>query len=169
MNNDKEYMEMAVIAAESNIDEVTNQGVGAVIVKDGEIVGVGCRHIWLNFCGKEHKCVHAEHMAIMEAGDKTRGATIYVTMEPCKKRWNTSISWAMEPCCNHVIKAGIARVVIGSLDERFGREGKEELEKYGIKVDLCLDFEDRIKALSKNVKVAEKLKDEYQTFIKNNV
>jgi diaminohydroxyphosphoribosylaminopyrimidine deaminase/5-amino-6-(5-phosphoribosylamino)uracil reductase len=143
---DKQCMEWAVKIAESNIEPVTNVGVGAVIVKDTEIIGTGCRAIYNNFLGIKHKCIHAEHMALMEAGYNAIGATIYVTMEPCTSRCQNDDNWIMIPCCERLLLAGIKRVVVGSYDERFGKGGTDKLRAAGIQVDELFDFQDRIKA-----------------------
>lgn len=159
-------MEMAVTIAESNVDSITDQGVGAVLVKDGNIVGSGCRHIFINMCGKDHKCVHGEHMAIMEAGiANCSGATLYVTTEPCTRRWHNSISQHFPSCCELIRKYGIKRVVMGSYDENFGGGGKKWLEDNGIKVDILEGFDERIKAVSKR-KVDPKVQTEYEQFKK---
>jgi pyrimidine deaminase RibD-like protein len=161
---DEVMMKYAVIIAESNVDEITDQGVGAILIKDRNIISSGCRHIFKNMCGKEHKCIHAEHMAIMEAGiANCAGATLYVTTEPCSKRWHNSISHHFPPCCELIRKYGIKRVVIGSYDHNFGQGGKKWLEDNSIEVDVCDKFSDRIKAIS-NHKVHPKVQKEYVEF-----
>ena len=79
-----------------------NPMVGAVVVKDGEIVGEGFHP------GPGQP--HAEVFALKEAGDRARGATIYVSLEPCNHYGRTP------PCTEAVINAGIAKVVIGLRD-----------------------------------------------------
>src|SRR5438876_3344867 len=79
-----------------------NPVVGAVLVQDGEVVGEG----WHERPGGPH----AEVNAIAAAGNRARGATLYVTMEPCAHEGKTP------SCADAVIAAGIARVVAGSLD-----------------------------------------------------
>ncbi|MDX6397944.1 MAG: diaminohydroxyphosphoribosylaminopyrimidine deaminase, partial [Gaiellaceae bacterium] len=74
--------------------------VGAVIVADGEIVGQGAT---------EADGRHGEVVALEAAGERARGATIYVTMEPCAHHGTTP------PCVDALLSAGIARVVAGSL------------------------------------------------------
>src|ERR1700761_1728950 len=74
-----------------------NPAGGAVVVKDGVIVGRG----WTQPGGRPH----AETEALRRAGDAARGATIYVTLEPCSHRGKTP------PCADAIIGAGIARVV----------------------------------------------------------
>ncbi|MEH1812788.1 MAG: bifunctional diaminohydroxyphosphoribosylaminopyrimidine deaminase/5-amino-6-(5-phosphoribosylamino)uracil reductase RibD [Nostoc sp.] len=79
-----------------------NPLVGAVIVKDGEIVGVGFHPR----AGEPH----AEVFALKAAGDRSRGATIYVSLEPCNHYGRTP------PCSEGLIEAGVAKVVVGMVD-----------------------------------------------------
>jgi diaminohydroxyphosphoribosylaminopyrimidine deaminase / 5-amino-6-(5-phosphoribosylamino)uracil reductase len=79
-----------------------NPMVGAVVVKDGEIVGEGFHPR----AGEPH----AEVFALKEAGDRARGATIYVSLEPCNHYGRTP------PCSEALIKAGVSRVVVGMVD-----------------------------------------------------
>ncbi len=79
-----------------------NPAVGAVIARDGEIVGRGATH--------PPGGAHAEIVALREAGDGARGATIYVTLEPCCHTGKT------QPCADALIAAGIARVVVAVED-----------------------------------------------------
>ncbi|WP_448266729.1 bifunctional diaminohydroxyphosphoribosylaminopyrimidine deaminase/5-amino-6-(5-phosphoribosylamino)uracil reductase RibD [Nostoc sp. DSM 114159] len=79
-----------------------NPLVGAVIVKDGEIVGEGFHPR----AGEPH----AEVFALREAGDRARGATIYVSLEPCNHYGRTP------PCSEGLIEAGVAKVVVGMVD-----------------------------------------------------
>jgi len=138
---DKLYMDYAIEMARSNPDVVTNKGVGALIVKDNHIVGMGVRHIWINFCGKEHRCVHAEAMALQEAGLNNVGSTLYVTTCPCSFRWHNSLSWPFPSCCDLIIKAGVNHVVIGDSDNDLGSEGMKILQNAGIAVKfLGLDL-----------------------------
>jgi pyrimidine deaminase RibD-like protein len=165
---DIKFMEAAVIVAENNIDFITNQSVGAIIVKNNKIVGCGCRLILKNMPSdtgvKLHKCFHAENLALLEAGIvNSSGATIYVTKEPCTTRWHNSVSHHFPPCCELIRKYGVKRVVIGSYDDDFGAGGKKWLEDNGIKVDLLLDFKERIDKIS-NRKVAPIVKNEYEEF-----
>src|SRR2546423_1758602 len=79
-----------------------NPVVGAVLVRDGEVVGEG----WHERKGGPH----AEVVALAAAGDRARGATLYVTMEPCAHHGATP------PCAQAVIAAGVTKVVAGALD-----------------------------------------------------
>ena len=79
-----------------------NPVVGAVVVRDGEVVGEG----WHQRKGE----AHAEVIALEAAGERAKGATLFVTMEPCAHHGSTP------PCTAAVLAAGVARVVAGSLD-----------------------------------------------------
>ena len=79
-----------------------NPVVGAVVVRDGEVVGEG----WHQRQGE----AHAEVIALEAAGERAKGATLYVTMEPCAHHGSTP------PCTEAVLAAGVAKVVAGSLD-----------------------------------------------------
>ena len=79
-----------------------NPVVGAVVVRDGEVVGEG----WHQRKGE----AHAEVIALEAAGDRAKGATLFVTMEPCSHHGSTP------PCTAAVLAAGVAKVVAGSLD-----------------------------------------------------
>jgi diaminohydroxyphosphoribosylaminopyrimidine deaminase/5-amino-6-(5-phosphoribosylamino)uracil reductase len=101
-----------------------NPVVGAVVVRDGEVVGEG----WHERKGGPH----AEVVALEAAGEVARGATLYVTLEPCRTFGRTP------PCTAAVLDAGVARVVVASLDpnpEAGG--GLEELRAAGIDVELA--------------------------------
>jgi diaminohydroxyphosphoribosylaminopyrimidine deaminase / 5-amino-6-(5-phosphoribosylamino)uracil reductase len=101
-----------------------NPVVGAVVERDGEIVGEG----WHERKGGSH----AEVAALAGAGDAARGATLYVTLEPCRSFGSTP------PCTRAVLEAGVARVVAGALDpnpEAAG--GLEELRAAGLDVELA--------------------------------
>lgn len=103
--------------------------VGAVVVAGGEIVGEGVT---------ESDGRHGEVVALAAAGERARGATLYVTMEPCAHHGTTP------PCVDAVVAAGIARVVAGSLDpnpEAGG--GLDRLRERGVEVELAESFEAR--------------------------
>ena len=100
---DKKYMEKALELAALGEGKVNpNPMVGAVVVKDGKIVGEGYH--------KKYGGPHAEVFALEEAGEKAEGATIYVTLEPCSHYGKTP------PCAKKIIDMGIKRCVIASLD-----------------------------------------------------
>ncbi len=100
--------------------------IGAVLVRDGRVVGEGAT---------EAGGRHGEVVALEEAGDRAHGADLYVTMEPCAHQGSTS------PCAEAVLAAGVSRVVAGSLDpnpEAAG--GLEWLRAAGVDVELVDSF-----------------------------
>src|SRR3954454_11694428 len=101
-----------------------NPVVGAVLVRDGEIVGEG----WHERKGEPH----AEANALAAAGDRARGSTLYVTLEPCA-------SWgATPPCARALIDAGVAKVVVGTRDPNpKAAGGLEQLREAGIETELA--------------------------------
>lgn len=122
--NDESYMLRAAELARRALGNTTpNPIVGAVIVRDGEIIGEG----WHTKAG----CPHAEVEAIRSAeGKNLEGATLYVTLEPCS-------SWGRTPpCTDTIIRSRFARVVIGCLDPNPKHAGKavELLREHGIEV-----------------------------------
>jgi diaminohydroxyphosphoribosylaminopyrimidine deaminase / 5-amino-6-(5-phosphoribosylamino)uracil reductase len=118
-----DYMEQALKLARLALGEVSpNPAVGAVIVRGDEIVGEG----FTQTPGQDH----AEIVALKQAGEKSQGSTMYVTLEPCCHFGRTP------PCTRAIIAAGIRRVHIATLDDNpkvFGC-GKGELENAGIEV-----------------------------------
>jgi diaminohydroxyphosphoribosylaminopyrimidine deaminase/5-amino-6-(5-phosphoribosylamino)uracil reductase len=101
-----------------------NPVVGAVVVAGDEVVGEG----WHERKGAPH----AEVVALGQAGGRARGATMYVTMEPCSHHGTTP------PCVDAVLAAGIARVVAGSLDPHPDHGGGlERLRAAGVDVELA--------------------------------
>lgn len=121
------YMTEALALAESAWGMTNpNPTVGAVIVKEGRIIGRGLH--------REAGSPHAEINALKDAGenypDDIRGSVIYVTLEPCSTYGRTP------PCCDAIIKAGISRVVIGCTDPNPAHAGKgiEILQNAGISV-----------------------------------
>jgi diaminohydroxyphosphoribosylaminopyrimidine deaminase / 5-amino-6-(5-phosphoribosylamino)uracil reductase len=97
--------------------------VGAVVVADGEVVGEG----WYEYDAVRH----AEPVALEQAGARARGATLYVTLEPCAHHGRTP------PCVEAVIEAGVARVVVGSRDPNpKAAGGIEQLRAAGVEVEL---------------------------------
>lgn len=121
---DAEYLMMAAVEAAKGLGHTRpNPAVGAVIVKDGRIIGKGYHHT----CG----CDHAEVDAIKNARRRkndTTGATIYVTLEPCSKPGRVGA------CTDAIIAAGITRVVYAVADPNPTNRGKAKraLAKRGI-------------------------------------
>ncbi|QLF71380.1 bifunctional diaminohydroxyphosphoribosylaminopyrimidine deaminase/5-amino-6-(5-phosphoribosylamino)uracil reductase RibD [Peteryoungia desertarenae] len=114
----------------------TNPSVGCVIVRDGVVVGRGVTALG----GRPH----AEPQAIAEAGELARGATAYVTLEPCSHYGRTP------PCANTIVAAGLARVVIAVADpdERVSGRGLKILADAGIEVTIGVCHAEARRALA---------------------
>ena len=122
-NIDKKYMRMAIELAKKGEGAVNpNPLVGAVVVKDGKVVGKG----YHRFFGGPH----AEVYALEEAGKEACGATIYVTLEPCSHYGKTP------PCAKKIIDMGIKKCFVGSSDPnpQVAGKGVAMLKKVGIEV-----------------------------------
>jgi diaminohydroxyphosphoribosylaminopyrimidine deaminase/5-amino-6-(5-phosphoribosylamino)uracil reductase len=106
-----------------------NPVVGCVILSGDDPVGFGC-HTW-------EAVKHAEVLALEEAGERARGSTVYVTLEPCAHIGRTG------PCCDALIAAGVARVVFASYDPNpeVAGEGLRRLRAAGIKVEHAAEYE----------------------------
>lgn len=120
---DEMYMARALkLAQRGRFTTHPNPNVGCVIVKDGEIVGEGFHYR----AGEPHAEVHALRMA----GERARGATAYVTLEPCSHHGRTP------PCCEALITAGVARVVAAMQDPnpQVAGRGLYRLQQEGIEV-----------------------------------
>jgi diaminohydroxyphosphoribosylaminopyrimidine deaminase/5-amino-6-(5-phosphoribosylamino)uracil reductase len=127
MTDDPVQMQAALALARRGLGATwPNPSVGCVIVRDGRVVGRGTTAPG----GRPH----AEPIALAIAGDKARGATAYVTLEPCC-HWGRS-----PPCTDALIAAGIARVVVatGDPDPRVNGEGLAKLGAAGIAVETGL-------------------------------
>jgi diaminohydroxyphosphoribosylaminopyrimidine deaminase/5-amino-6-(5-phosphoribosylamino)uracil reductase len=122
-SDDEKFMCLAIeLARKAKGRTSPNPMVGAVIVKDGEIVGTGYH--------QKAGTPHAEIHAIRDAGEKAKDATIYVSLEPCSHYGRTG------PCTQAIISAGLSRVVMAMMDPnpRVNGKGKSILESHGISV-----------------------------------
>lgn len=120
---DVSHMSRALQLAERGLYTTDpNPRVGCVLVKDGEVVGEG----WHAVAGGPH----AEVIALQQAGEAARGATAYVTLEPCCHHGKTP------PCSDALIQAGVARVIAAMEDPnpRVAGQGLKQLEQAGIEV-----------------------------------
>ncbi|GAA0441433.1 bifunctional diaminohydroxyphosphoribosylaminopyrimidine deaminase/5-amino-6-(5-phosphoribosylamino)uracil reductase RibD [Lentibacillus halophilus] len=121
--DDEYYMTLALNLAKSASGQTSpNPPVGAVVVKDGEILGMGA-HLQ---AGEAHAEVHALQMA----GEKAKGADIYVTLEPCSHHGKTS------PCADLIVGKGIKRAIVAVMDpnKKVAGRGLEALRAAGIDV-----------------------------------
>lgn len=136
-NEDARYMRRALELAGRGRGAVhPNPMVGAVLVKNGAVVGEG----WHARLGGDH----AEIAALAKAGKQARGATLYVTLEPCNHQGKTP------PCTASVIRAGIGRVIIAALDPNPDVKGggAKELHKHGMLVEAGL-LEEKARELNR--------------------
>lgn len=134
--DDKAWMQMALrLAARGRGRTSPNPMVGSVIVKDGSLAGAG----WHHRAGEPH----AEVLALREAGERSAGATVFVTLEPCAHHGRTP------PCVESLVAAGVARVVVAmeDPDPRTAGKGVDALRGAGIQVDVGL-LEDRARRLN---------------------
>lgn len=124
---DKEYMQLALeLAASTKGQTSPNPSVGAIVVNNGEVVGIGS-HLK---AGEAHAEVHALNMA----GDKAHGSTIYVTLEPCSHYGKTP------PCAELIVEKGVKRVVIATKDPnpQVAGRGVVMLQAAGLQVEVGL-------------------------------
>jgi len=125
---DEAFMRRAIALAATHVGRTAeNPSVGCVIVKDGAVVGEGVTG--------EGGRPHAEELALDVAGPAARGATAYVTLEPCARRSGGGAS-----CSERLVAAGVARVVIAAGDSSVyaGGEGCRRLHNAGIVIDQGL-------------------------------
>lgn len=130
---DAQFMRQALAEARHALGRVApNPAVGAIIVRDGEVVARGAT--------QPPPGDHAEIVALKQAGELAAGADLYVTLEPCCHHGRTP------PCTEAIIEAGVGRVVVGVLDPNpeVYRKGVRRLEGAGIPVTTgCLGEEAR--------------------------
>lgn len=123
MSNDhSRFMQAALSLAQRNLGQTwPNPSVGAVLVKNGLILGQG----YTQRGGRPH----AETEAIAQAGDNAKGATLYVTLEPCNHHGQTS------PCTEAIMRAGISKVIVACKDpHKDAAGGMAKLQSAGIEV-----------------------------------
>lgn len=123
--NDMDYMRLALdLAAKGRGWTNPNPMVGAVIVKDGRVIGEGYHHR----CGG----LHAEREAFANCTESPAGATLYVTLEPCCHHGR------QPPCTDAILEAGIRRVVVGSWDPNplVAGKGLAFLRAHGVEVEI---------------------------------
>jgi diaminohydroxyphosphoribosylaminopyrimidine deaminase/5-amino-6-(5-phosphoribosylamino)uracil reductase len=129
--DDARFMALALALGRRGLGRTwPNPAVGAVVVKDGVVVGRG----WTQPGGRPH----AETQALARAGAAARGATLYVTLEPCSHYGKTA------PCADAVIAAGIARVVSAMVDPNpeVAGAGHWRMAEQGVVVEVGIDADE---------------------------
>ena len=121
--DDGRWMALALRAAR-HANPAPNPRVGAVVVLSGRFVSLG----WHERAGEPH----AEIAAVFSAGTRARGATLYVTLEPCNHYGRTP------PCVDSLLTSGLSRVVVGCCDPNphVTGGGIERLRRHGIEVQV---------------------------------
>jgi diaminohydroxyphosphoribosylaminopyrimidine deaminase/5-amino-6-(5-phosphoribosylamino)uracil reductase len=125
--NDAVFVQQALqLAAQALGRTDPNPPVGCLVVNNGQVIGRGFHAL----AGQSH----AEPLALQQAGEAARGATLYVTLEPCNHHGRTP------PCTEAILAAGIRRVVVSALDPdpRVAGRGVARLKQAGIEVDVGL-------------------------------
>ncbi len=133
-SEDRKFMCSALRLAEKGLGYTApNPAVGAVVVKNGNIVGRGFH--------EKAGTPHAEVHALQDAGSRARGAVIYVTLEPCNHHGRTP------PCTQAILRAGIKKVIIGAGDPnpKVRGGGASFLKEQGVRVKVgCLEDDARL-------------------------
>jgi diaminohydroxyphosphoribosylaminopyrimidine deaminase/5-amino-6-(5-phosphoribosylamino)uracil reductase len=127
---DADYMRLALELGRRGLGRTRpNPPVGAVVVSKGRVVGTG----WHRRAGT----AHAEAIALDQAGAAARGATLYLTLEPCTHQGR------MPPCAPRVVASGVARVVVATTDPNpvVSRRGIARLRRAGIAVTTGVEAE----------------------------
>jgi diaminohydroxyphosphoribosylaminopyrimidine deaminase / 5-amino-6-(5-phosphoribosylamino)uracil reductase len=128
-SEDRRYIDRTLVLARQGWGRVhPNPMVGAVVVKDGEVAGEGFH--------AEYGGPHAEIQALRAAGDRARGATLYISLEPCNHSGKTP------PCTDAILAAGIAHVVFAVRDpDPVAKGGADKLRAAGVEVtgDIAQD------------------------------
>ena len=136
MNEDEYFMQKALsLALKAKGRTFPNPLVGALLVKNGKIIGKGYH--------RKAGLAHAEVEAIEDAGKKARGASLYVTLEPCTHYGRTP------PCVDKILEAGIKKVFIGITDPNPLNNGKgiKLLEEHGLEVSAGF-LEDNLRKIN---------------------
>jgi len=142
----QDYMREALDLARQGVGRTSpNPAVGAVVVRDGVVVGRGF-HTW-------EGVKHAEVLALEQAGEKARGATLYVTLEPCAHQGRTG------PCTEAILAAGVSRVVVAMEDPNPLVRGKgiARLRAGGVEVEWAEGYAEE----------AERLNEAYAHFMRS--
>ncbi|MFH1652696.1 MAG: bifunctional diaminohydroxyphosphoribosylaminopyrimidine deaminase/5-amino-6-(5-phosphoribosylamino)uracil reductase RibD [Pseudomonadota bacterium] len=148
--SDEHFMSRACELAKRGLGKTSpNPPVGAVVVKNDEIISEGY-HI-------KSGLDHAEVIAIREAKERAKGATLYVTLEPCCHTGKTP------PCTKAIMESGISKVCVGSIDpdQRVDGNGIVALKNAGIAVDVMDEYE----PCAALIRPYKKFKERYLPFV----
>ena len=129
-SDDEQFMQLALRLASRGVGYTSpNPMVGAVVVKDGQLVGKGYH--------QEAGTPHAEVHALRDAGSEATGATLYVTLEPCNHQGRTP------PCTEAILNSGVGRVVVGCKDPnpQVRGGGIDFLQSQGVLVEVGIHEE----------------------------
>jgi len=130
------FMNLAIrLALKAKGKTSPNPMVGALVVKNGRILGKGCH--------ERAGSAHAEIIALDKAGDNTRDATLYVSLEPCAHFGRTP------PCTERIIKSGVKQVIVGMIDPNPLNNGRgiSVLKQHKIKVEVGF-LEDKLRKIN---------------------
>ncbi|MHC4592382.1 MAG: bifunctional diaminohydroxyphosphoribosylaminopyrimidine deaminase/5-amino-6-(5-phosphoribosylamino)uracil reductase RibD [Planctomycetota bacterium] len=133
-DEDRAFMQRALVLAEQGKGRVEpNPMVGAVVVKEGRVVGEGC---YTEFGGR-----HAEVFALERSGEAAKGARLYVTLEPCDHVGKTAA------CAPVVAQAGLKRVVVAAADPTAVQQGSaaELIASRGVSVEMGCCWQDAVR------------------------
>jgi diaminohydroxyphosphoribosylaminopyrimidine deaminase/5-amino-6-(5-phosphoribosylamino)uracil reductase len=128
VNNDTSFMRLALRLGRRGLGRTSpNPAVGAVVVRGGRVVGRGYH--------RQAGAPHAEVEALGEAGARARGATLFVTLEPCNHHGRTP------PCTEAILRAGVEKVVVGVRDPNPSVAGKgiERLRRRRVQVEVGVE------------------------------
>jgi diaminohydroxyphosphoribosylaminopyrimidine deaminase / 5-amino-6-(5-phosphoribosylamino)uracil reductase len=134
---DRDHMREALVLAKKGVALATpNPMVGAVIVHDEKTIGRAF-HTWQGL-------KHAEILALEQAGEGARGATVYINLEPCSHTGRTG------PCVDALIAAGVSKVVAASADPNplVAGEGFRRLRAAGVQVEIATEFQTEAEKLN---------------------
>jgi diaminohydroxyphosphoribosylaminopyrimidine deaminase / 5-amino-6-(5-phosphoribosylamino)uracil reductase len=134
---DRAFMDRALARGETARRRTApNPWVGALVVRDGEVVGLGAT--------QAPGGAHAEVDALREAGDRARGATVYTTLEPCAHHGRTG------PCVVALAEAGVTRVVVALVDPdpQVAGRGIAQLRDLGVSVDVGIGADAAARSLA---------------------
>jgi diaminohydroxyphosphoribosylaminopyrimidine deaminase/5-amino-6-(5-phosphoribosylamino)uracil reductase len=130
-------MRYAIQLARTKGEVIDKPLVGSVVVKLGRKLGQGY--------GVQGTHLHAEVMALREAGKNAEGAILYSTLEPCTEEFTKSLPECYPSCVSQILKANIKKVVIGTIDPHplVNGKGIKQLKENGLEIAIVLEQESK--------------------------